>query len=159
LLALAKSRVGARRWKNWLRENCPNVAERTDVLYRRLAAFHTRIEQEIARKPDLSVREAHSLIATPKAPKHKPAALEKWQALSAEDKRAGLAADGVDKLLQYLPPELREQLADQLARVRGKTAKDRGLSARVRECIASHPDDRAAKYIRDQGIELKHVIV
>jgi hypothetical protein len=160
LLALAKSRVGSRRWKGWLTENCPNVAERTDVLYRRLAAFRTRIEQEIALNPDLSLREAVRLISTPKAPKPpKPAALEKWRVLSAEDKSAGLAADGIDKLLEYLPPELREQLADKIARVKHKTAKDRGFTSRLRDHIKACPDDQIAKYVRNQAIDPKHIEV
>jgi hypothetical protein len=65
-LTLAKSRVGARRWKAWRIETCPNLTERTDVLYRRLAAFRARIEQELETNPDLSLREAAKLIGTPK---------------------------------------------------------------------------------------------
>jgi hypothetical protein len=161
VLALAKSRVGRRKWKDWRKETCPNLTERTDVLYRRLAAFRARIEQELAVNPDLSIREAAKLISTPKprSPKPKPAALEKWRVLSADEKREGLAADGIGALLEYMPPKWRDELADRVARVKHKTAQDRGLSARLREHIKLHPDDRLAKYVRDQGIDPKHVVV
>ena len=160
-LALAKSRVGQGKWKSWRIEACPKLTERTDVLYRRLAAFRARIEQEIAKNPDLSLREAAQLISTPKqrAPKPRPAALEKWRTLNAAEIRAGLAADGFDALFEYLPPEWRDRLADRVARVTHKTARDRGLSARLREHIERNPTDRLAKYVRDQAIDPKNLVV
>jgi hypothetical protein len=160
LLTLAKARLGSRRWKDWRTENCPNLTKRTDELYRRLASYRGRIEREIERNPDLSIREANSLISTPKPPRPpKPAALEKWALLSAEDKAAGLAADGIAQVLQYMPPGIREALADQLARVHHKTVKDRELSNRLREHIKTHPDDPFVKFIRAQAIEPKHIEV
>jgi hypothetical protein len=71
LLRIAKARVGNRKWKFWREENCPKVTERTDALHRRLAAHRHRLEQELAINPDLGVREAVSLISTPKVPKPK----------------------------------------------------------------------------------------
>jgi hypothetical protein len=161
LLTQAKARVEPRRWKPWRTETCPNLTERTDVLYRRLAAFRARIEQELAVNPDLSIREAVKLISVPRPrpPRLKPAALEKWQALSADEKREGLQADGIDALLEYLPGGLREQVADRVARIKHKTAKDRALSARLRDHIKDHPDDQLAKYVRAQAIDLKNIVV
>ena len=71
VLALLKQRVGNRKWKAYRAENCPRVAERTDVLHRRLAAHRLRIEQELTSNPDLGVVEATKLIATPKPFTHK----------------------------------------------------------------------------------------
>jgi hypothetical protein len=71
-LTWAKARLGGRKWKEWRQTNCPKVAERTDVLHRRLAAHRARIEQELATNPDLGVVEAVKLISTPKPPKSKP---------------------------------------------------------------------------------------
>jgi hypothetical protein len=162
LLALAKSRVGSRKWKDWRIETCPGLTERTDALYRRLAAFRARIEQELGTNPDLSIREAAKLVSTPKEPsakKPKPAELEKWRALNDDEKRAGLAADGIDALLEYMPPEWREALADRVDRVKHKSAKDRALSNRLREHIQDNPDGQLAKYIRGQAINPKHLVV
>jgi hypothetical protein len=159
-LALAKSDVGRGKWKGWRTETCPKLTERTDALYRRLAAHRARIDQELEINPDLSIREAAKLISIPKAhsPKPKPAALEKWRVLSADEKREGLAADGIDSLLEYMPPQWRAALADRVARVQHKTARDRGLSARLREHIEKNPDDRLAKYVHDQAIDPKHLV-
>jgi hypothetical protein len=162
LLAQAKERVEKRRWKTWLAEACPSLTERTDVLYRRLAAFRFRIEQELAVNPDLSISEANRLISTPKPrpPKPKPAAsLEKWQTLSIDEKREGLRADGLDALLEYLPPELIDSVADRVARIKHKTAKDRALSARLRDHIKDNPDDGLAKYVHAQAIDPKNIVV
>jgi hypothetical protein len=161
LLAQAKARVEPRRWKGWRTECCPNLTKRTDELYRRLAAFRVRIEQAIAINPDLSIREANALVSVPKPrpPKPKPAALEKWLALSLDEKREGLRADGLDALLEYLPPELIDSVADRVARIKHKTAKDRALSARLRDHIKDNPDDGLTKYIRSQAIDPKNIVV
>ena len=160
-LALAKSGVGRGQWKGWRTETCPKLTERTDALYRRLAAHRARIEQELTVNSDLSIREAAKLISAPKArpAKPKPTASEKWRLLNAGEKREGLATDGIDALLQYLPPELRDELADRVGRVKHKTARDRGLSARLREHIEKNPEDRLAKYVHAQAIDPKHLIV
>jgi hypothetical protein len=161
LLAQAKVRVEPRRWKAWRAETCPNLTKRTDELYRRLAAFRARIEQELVVNPDLSIREAHKLISVPKPRplKLRPAALEKWRLLSGEEKSAGLAADTLDTFLEYMPPEWREELADRVERVRHKTAKDREFGVRLREHIKNHPDDGLTKYIRSQAIDPKNIVV
>ncbi len=161
VLALAKSRVGRGKWKAWRTEASPKLTERTDALYRRLAAFRVRIEQELMVNPDLSIREAAKLIGTakPRKSKPKPAALEKWGALSPEEKCEGLKADGLDALMEYLPPEMREEFADRVARIMHKTAKDRGFSARLREHIKRYPEDLLAKYVRTQAIDVKNIVV
>jgi hypothetical protein len=66
VLAWAKARTPARQWKGRLQENCPKVAERTDVLHRRLAAHRSIIESALANNPDLKVRDAIALISTRK---------------------------------------------------------------------------------------------
>ena len=66
VLALAKRRVGNRKWKTYREENCPKVAERTDALHRQLAAHRAIIETAIKDNPDLNVREAVELIKKPK---------------------------------------------------------------------------------------------
>jgi hypothetical protein len=161
-LAWARAQVSVRGWKAWREKYCPEISKRSDEVYRQLAAHRDRIEQELAAFPDLSLRQALGLIrpltAKPRL-KLKPPAPEKWQSLSADEKREGLAADGIGALLQYMPLEWRDELADRVARVKHKTARDRGLSARLREHIQDHPDDRLAKYIRDQAIDPKHLIV
>ena len=79
--------------------------------------------------------------------------------MNANEKRAGLAADSIDAFLEYMPPEWRDMLADRVARVKHKTARDRGLSARLREYIEKNPEDRLAKYIHAQAINPKHLVV
>lgn len=140
-LTFAKSGVGRGNWKSWRTETCPKLAERTDVLYRRLAAYRARIEQELAVNPDLSIREATKLITVPKPRPAKPksADLEKWRGLSSDEKRAGIAADGIDSLLEYLPTELKDALADRVERVRHKKVRDRGFSKLLREHMAKIP--------------------
>jgi hypothetical protein len=160
-LAWARARVATRGWKTWRTDFCPEISKRRDEVYRQLAACRPIIERALADNPDLSIRDALKLIVTPKARslKPKPATLEKWQTLSADEKRGGLAADGIDALLEYMPPEWREALADRVARVTHKTARDRGLSARLREHVESNPEDRLAKYIRAEAIDPKHLVV
>jgi hypothetical protein len=159
-LAWARARVAVRQWKTWRADHCPEISKRRDEVCRQLAASRPIIERALEDNPDLSIRDALRLIATPKArPKPKPAGLEKWRTLNADEKREGLVADGVDALLQYLPPEWRDELADRVARVKHETAQDRGLSARLRKHIESHPEDRLAKYVRDQAIDPKHLVV
>jgi hypothetical protein len=159
-LAWARARVAARQWKTWRKDHCPEISKRRDEVCRQLAASRPTIERALEDNPDLSIRDALRLIAPPKAPpKSKPAGLEKWRTLNADEKRKGLAADGIDALLEYLPLEWRDQLADRVARVKHRTAPDRGLSARLREHIESHPEDRLAQYVRDQAIDRKRLVV
>jgi hypothetical protein len=159
-LSWARGRVEVRGWKAWRCAHCPEISKRWDEICRQLAGARAIIERALVDDPDLSVRGALKLIVTPKAPaKPKPAELEKWGALTAVDKRAGLAADGVDAALQYMPPEWLDELADRVARVTHKTARDRRLSAHLREHIEKHPDDRLTKYVRKQLIDPKHLVV
>jgi hypothetical protein len=160
-LALAKSGVGRGKWKDWRTETCPKLTERTDALYRRLAAHRARIEQELTVNPDLSIREGAKLISAPKArpAKPKPAASEKWRLLSAGEKREGLAIDGMDALLEYLPPEWRVELADRVAAVKHKTAKDRVLSAHLREHIRKNPESQLAEYVHAQLVDPRQLEV
>lgn len=161
-LGWARARVAVRRWKAWRAEHCPEISKRRDEVCRQIAACRPIIERALVDDPDLSIRDALKLIVAPKKahpPKPKPAALEKWRVLNADEKRAGLAADGIDMFMEYLPPEWRDALADKVARVKHKTARDRGLTARLREHIEKHPDDRLAKYLRDQAIDPKHLVV
>ena len=161
VLAWVRARVATRQWKAWRREHCPEISKRRDEVCRQLAACRPIIARALADNPDLSIREALKLIVAPRghALKPRPAALEKWRGMSADEKREGLAADGIDALLEYIPPEWREELADRVARVKHKTAQDRGLSAYLREHIKSNPEDKLAKYVRDQAIDPKHLIV
>ena len=85
--------------------------------------------------------------------------LEKWRTLSPDEKRAGLAADGSNAFLTYMPPEWRDELADRVERVKRKTARDRGLSELLREHIKNNPEDPLAKYISNKLINPKHLIV
>jgi hypothetical protein len=142
-------------------EHCPELGKRRDEVCRQLAASRPIIERAIADNPDLSIREALKLITVSKArpAKPEPAALEKWRVLSADEKREGLAADGIHALLEYMPPNWRDELADRVARIKHKTARDRGLSARLREDIENNPESRLAKYVRDQAIDPKHLVV
>jgi hypothetical protein len=160
-LAWARTRVETRGWKAWRTVNCPEISKRRDEVCRQLAACRSIIERALDDNPDLSIRDALRIITVPKArpPKPKPAELEKWQTLSPDEKRAGLAADGIDLLLKYIPPELKDALADRVERVKHKTARDRGLGARLREHIQDHPEDRIARYVRDQAIDPKHIVV
>jgi hypothetical protein len=114
-LAWARARVAVRQWKTWRADHCPEISKRRDEVCRQLAASRPIIERALEDNPDLSIRDALRLIATPKArPKPKPAGLEKWRTLNADEKREGLVADGVDALLQYLPPEWRDELASSM---------------------------------------------
>ena len=161
-LAWARARVSVRGWKAWRKEHCPEISKRSDEVYRQLAAHRDRIEQELAAYPDLSLRQALGLIRPPAAkprPKPKPSAPEKWQGLSADEKRTGLAADGSPAFLTYMPPEWRDELADRVERVKRKTVRDRGLSALLREHIKNNPEDALAKYVSDKLINPKHLIV
>ena len=159
-LAWARARVATRQWKAWRREYCPEISKRRDEVCRQIAASRSIIERALADNSDLSIRDALKLITTPTArpPKPKPATLEKWRALNADEKRKGLAADGIDALLEYMPPEWRCELADRVARVTHKTARDRGLTALLREHI-KHPDERLTQYIHEQSIDPKHLVV
>jgi hypothetical protein len=161
VLALARGRVAARRWKTWRIEHCPGISERRDVVYRQLAACRSIIERELEKDSDLSIRDALKLIATPKprSPKPQPTTLEKWRTLSAAEKCEGLRADGSDAFRKYMPSEWLNELADQVARVKHKTVRDRGLSARLREYIEQHSEEPLAKYVRSQAIDLKHLVV
>jgi hypothetical protein len=160
-LAWARARVMSRQWKTWRQEHCPEISKRRDEVYRQLAGARSIIERALVDNPDLSIRDALRLLVVPKVnpPKPKAEALEKWKGLSADEKRAGLAADGIDELLEYLPAELRSELADRVARVGHKTARDRGLSARLRAHLESSPDTGLAKYIFSQAIDPKHLVV
>jgi hypothetical protein len=160
-LSWARARVAVRQWKAWRCEHCPELGKRRDEVCRQLAACRPIIERALADNPDLSIRDALKLIVKPKSrsPNPTPAGLEKWRVLNADEKRAGLAADGINALLEYMPREWREALADRVARVKHKTARDRGLSARLREHIENHPEDRLAKYVHAQAIDPKHLVV
>ena len=161
VLAWARARVATRRWKPWRAEHCPEISKRRDEICRQLAASRPIIERALADNPDLSIRDALKLLTAPRArpPKPKSASLEKWLSPSADEKREGLAADTIDGLLEYMPPGWRDELADRVARVKHKTAQDRRLSARLREHIETNPDAPLAKYIRDQSIDPKHLVV
>ena len=161
VLAWARMRVETRQWKQWRTDHCPEISKRRDEVCRQLAASRSIIECALVDNPDLSIRDALKLITVPKTrpAKPKPAELEKWRALSLDEKRAGLVADGIDTWLEYMPPEWRDELADRVARVKSKTARDRGLSARLREHIEKNPEDRLAKYVRDQRIDAKRLAV
>lgn len=161
VLAWARARVETRGWKTWRAEHCSEVGKRRDEVCRQLAASRSIIELALVDNPDLSIRDALKLITVPKArsAKPKPAALEKWRVLSADEKRAGLATDTIDAFLEYMPPGWRDELADRVARVKHKTAQDRGLSARLREVIETNPEDLLAKYVRGQAIDPKHLTV
>jgi hypothetical protein len=160
-LAWARDRVKVRKWKAWRAEHCSEISKRRDEVCRQLAASRSIIERALADDPDLSIRDALRLISTPKshAPKPKPATLEKWRVLNADEKRAGLAADSIDAFLEYMPPEWRDMLADRVARVKHKTARDRGLSARLREYIEKDPEGRLAEYVRAEAIDPRHLVV
>ena len=161
VLAWARSRLETRRWKAWRTEHCPEISKRRDEVCRQLAAARLIIERALDDNPDLSIRDALKLISKPKAPstKPKPAGLEKWRVLSVDEKRAGLAADDIDAFLEYMPPEWRNELADRVERVNHKTARDRGLSSRLREHIENNSKDPLAQYVRAQGIDLQHLVV
>jgi hypothetical protein len=160
-LALARARVEVRGWKAWRAANCPDISKRWDELCRQLAANRAPIERVLADNPDLTVRDAIKLVSRPKerSPKAKPATLEKWRALSPDEKRAGLAADGIDLLLEHLPSEWRDELADRVERVRHKTIRDRGLSELLREHIAKNPEDQLTKHVRAKLIDPKRIMV
>jgi hypothetical protein len=66
-------------WKHWLRENCALGAS-TARLFMQLAHHRERIEAEIERVPELSLRAARGLIAKPKA---EPSSTRKRAAASA----------------------------------------------------------------------------
>jgi hypothetical protein len=160
-LAWARGRVEVRQWKTWRTEHCSEISKRRDEVCRQLAASRSIIENALADNPDLSIRDALRLISNPKprVPKPRPATLEKWRVLNTDEKRAGLAADGIDAWLEYMPPEWRDELADRVARVRHKSARDRVLSTRLREYIEKNPDDQLAKYVHAQAIDPKHLVV
>jgi hypothetical protein len=161
VLALARARVEPRRWKAWRLANCPQVSKRTDELYRQLAASRAIIERALESDPDMGIRDAVKLISTPKprAPKPKPEELQNWGKLTNEEKRAGLAKDGVGVLLQNLPDEMREELANRLQRVRNKASKDHELTALFRKYVEKNPTDPIGKFVHDQAINRRRVAV
>jgi Protein of unknown function (DUF3102) len=67
----AQNLVPANRWGQWLRNYC-SMGSSTARLFMQLARERQTIEAEISRVPDLSLRAARRLIATPK-PKPRPA--------------------------------------------------------------------------------------
>jgi hypothetical protein len=85
--------------------------------------------------------------------------LQKWFSLTDEEKRAGLAADGTDALLQYLPEEMRGELADRVQRVRHKTSKDRVLTALFREYVEQQPAEPIGKYVHTRAINHRRLVV
>ena len=161
VLAWARVQVATRRWKSWRMEHCPKISKRRDEVCRQLAASRSIIERAIADDPDLSIAGALKLITVPKTRPAKPnsAALEKWRALSPAEKRAGLAADGIGALLEYLPPELKDALADRVERVRHKKVRDRGLSDLLREHIKTNPEGSLAKHISGKRIDPRRIMV
>jgi hypothetical protein len=160
-LSWARAHVAIRQWKAWRADHCPEISKRRDEVCRQLAGSRSIIENALADNPDLSIRDALKLIVTPKprAPKTTPGVLEKWRVLNADEKRAGLAADSIEAFLKYMPTEWRDELADRVARVNHKTARDRGLSAKLREYIEKNPEDQLAKYVHTQAIDPKHLVV
>jgi hypothetical protein len=176
-LSWAKQRCPNRGWKPWRKENCPKISKRKDEMYRQLAAHRPEIERALAEDPDFSIRDALKLIQKPRAPtsespRAKPASarteppLDHWHRLSNNEKRDGLAEDGVPAFLEYMPPNWREELGNQIARVEAshKTARDRELSKRLRQLLRHLlRGDEAEKarwackalvdYIRDDGID------
>jgi hypothetical protein len=164
-LRWARDKVEPRKWKPWRIANSGGVTESWDKLCRRLADHRPIIERELAKNPDLTIRGAIKLITPPKAapPKPAPAELAVWKTLTTEEKTAGIAAEiaagGVGRLLGYLPPGIQDALADALARVKDGTVKDRDLSARLRAHIKADPENEFAKYIREQTIDIKKMII
>jgi hypothetical protein len=159
-LSWARGRAEVRKWKAWRCAHCPEISRRQDEVCRQLAGARAIIERALEKNPDLSIREALKLISTSKTPpKPKPEALQKWGTLTADDKRAGLAADSLDAFLKYMPPGWLDEFADKVARVKHATARDRGLSKLLREHVEKHPDDPLAKYVRKQLIDRKHLVV
>jgi hypothetical protein len=123
ILTWIKGRVGSGKWKEYREEHFPNIPERTDVLYRRLAAYRPRIEQKLEKNPELPLREAVRLISNAKPPRPKqpkPPALNHWRALDTAGKAAGLEQDGLDHFLEYMPAAWRKELADRISAVSAK---------------------------------------
>jgi hypothetical protein len=97
-LNLAKENLKAERggkWGDWLKANCPEIAQETASLYMRLAEHKKKVE----RAP--SIREARKLLpkGTPRKVKDDGGAQEKSDAHSLGDDLEVLAPDEVCKLL------------------------------------------------------------
>lgn len=67
LLLEAKARCFHGAWLPWLRDNCPDIAERTAQAYMRLARGHLADPEHAARLEAQTVREALAELAAPKS--------------------------------------------------------------------------------------------
>lgn len=67
LLITAKSMIGHGEWLPWLRDNCPEISERTAQAYMRCARNVGRLEGKSATVADLSFRGALEMLAEPKS--------------------------------------------------------------------------------------------
>jgi hypothetical protein len=123
-LIAAEGQVAEGRWKHWLRENC-FLSTRTAFLYMQLARHRDKIEAEIERVGELSLRAAVRLIAKParERPKKPPAPplLDAWKQALPADRTAFLDHVALPELLGAMSIPFRRMLE---ARLRKQTTDD-----------------------------------
>jgi hypothetical protein len=142
-------------WKNWLRANC-DLKVSTAQLCQQLARSREKIEAEIARKPELSLRAARRLIAKPK-PKIEeeestaavtpgngvPAddvedQINKWNGWGPEERKAFLNGILLEDFLAVMPadwkPEIERRALSSLA-AKAPTAKTKSAIKKVGKLV------------------------
>jgi Protein of unknown function (DUF3102) len=133
MLRQAKEYVGHGNWDIWLRDNCPEISDRTARLYMRLAKNADKLDiQNGNAVADLSIRGAAKMLAKPKAEggKKGPSPLERQLGKLAADELYELLmklfdTDYLDTLAEHLtapdepatpvpPEELKPQVTRRL---------------------------------------------
>jgi hypothetical protein len=125
----AQARISTN-WKKWLRENC-FLAISTAQLYQQLARHRAEIEDEIVRFPELSLRAARRLIATPpkSKPEPKPSLVTAMKRATDAECTEALAAYGLLPFLRVMPPAWRGEMAARLRRNEEKSTPNKDLMA------------------------------
>jgi hypothetical protein len=133
-------------WKRWLRNNC-FLGVSTAQLYMQLARHRQKIEAEIQRVGDLSLRAARRLISEPteKMPKPEklvPKLLIAWNQASDTEKTEALVKIKLVDFLRVMPDAWRTEL------------KTRGINLDNNKI--GHPDSRISKILRTA---LSHIAI
>jgi hypothetical protein len=117
-LIAAQTKISAKNWRAWLRENC-FVGVSTAFLYQQFARHRAEIEAELERIPYLSLCGARRLIAKPKGETEKktggsPALLDHWKRASAVERTALLDNIGVDGICRNGSLDLLRKLQERV---------------------------------------------
>jgi hypothetical protein len=100
ILAKENAKAEKKKWSDWLEENCPAIAPRTERLYRQLAEKKAEIEewQRVATFEKMSLREA--IAAIKKKPTIKKKKAKRKKKSTIEDMLANLAPDELFKAVR-----------------------------------------------------------